>query len=132
MRKFALLCVSVLALGVFFIIPSKGNAAKGIKRPVMGWISFKPSRKQEGVILIMARAFAVAGSGGRYVLTVKRKTGGGVSTSRQSGHFTLEAGQTSTLSKTGINIPKNSVFRASLELHIAGKVVFSAVLDNKL
>lgn len=132
MKKFALLCVSVLALGVFLLLPSKGDAAKGLKRPVMGWISFKPSRKKAGVIMIMAKAFAATGSAGRYVLTVKRRTGGGVSTSRQSGHFNLEAGQTSTLSKTGINIPKNSVFRASLELLIAGKVVFSAVLDNKL
>lgn len=132
MRKVILLWVSVLVFGVFLAVPFDGFAEKGVTRPLMGWISFKPDRKKAGVIQIMAMAFAVKGSSGRYVLTVKRKTGGGVSTSRQSGQFSLEGGQTSTLSKTVMNVPENSIFKASLDLLIGGRVVFSAVLDNKL
>ncbi|MGH1350481.1 MAG: curli-like amyloid fiber formation chaperone CsgH [Methyloligellaceae bacterium] len=116
---------ALVALGISGVFA----AAKPLK--VIGWVSLKQDKRNAEKVRLRALAYSKRPVNGRFLFSLVRKGPGGIAQSNQSGAFSTSGGQSHILSQTTINLPKSGVFRATLQLLINDKVVFSTVLENK-
>lgn len=101
-----------------------GAAAAGL----IGWLNIEPETGASGRgsrLAITGQAFAAGGIKGRYTLDIRRTGKGGTSNSRQSGDFTISAGQAAQLSRTAINVEPADRLEFELKLFSGEEEVFA-------
>lgn len=128
--------VMFCALAGMGVLPMTIAAAEEASAPVaasglVGWLDIAPEAEPGGKgtrLAIAGRAFALAEVKGRYTLDVRRRGKGGASNSRQSGAFTVAAGQAAVLSRTTINTEGPDRLEIILKLFVGDVEVYAVTM----
>lgn len=116
-----------MVLGMAPIAPVAAADTGASSAGVIAWLTIEPEPQAGNSIrlAISGHAFAATNVNGRYALEVRRSGRSGVSNSKQSGKFAIEAGRRTVLSNAGINVSSVDALEIELKLFVGEAEVFS-------
>jgi hypothetical protein len=126
------LLFGVATMTLFPALLPAGTSATQASPGIVAWVSIEPASEagSSQMLSIIGHAHALKPVQGRYTLEIKRKSKGGISNTRQGGAIDLKPGETTTLSRSGINVAPADLLDIELKIHVDGREVFAVTMKS--
>jgi hypothetical protein len=116
--------VAIAALSGFLMMTTAHAQAP------LGWIELKPVPGRN-LVQIIGRALSTEPVSAAFTLSIRRRNGGNLSDTKQSGRFNLGANEEAVLSSTSINVETGDDLTIELKILEGDKEVSSTVISSK-